>query len=152
MAPAARAATFVALLTSPVLFTLLYSADGWSVFGALIGHLHRRDRLPGLIDIVAHRLIPRPSLYGADKTELSEDARARRRVWYWRKKFRHTLWIVGMLFTLLLLHQHRPETSPATRTTWPARCSSIGGVFGGQNSQNGSARCWCCCCSCRCCS
>ncbi len=29
-----RAATFVALLTSPVLFTLLYSVDGWSVWGA----------------------------------------------------------------------------------------------------------------------
>src|ERR1700689_506396 len=132
-----RAATFVALLTSPVLFTLLYSVDGWSVLGALIVTFIGVIAFRGLIDILAHRLVPRPRLYGADKAELSEDARARRRVWYWRKKFRHTLWILGVLFGLLLciniiqnLTGH-PQDLPGT-------LSSIGGVFGGQNSQHGA--------------
>src|ERR1700686_4569149 len=133
-----RAATFVALLTSPVLFTLLYSIDSWSLLGALLGTFIGVIAFRGLIDIIAHRLIPRPSLYGADKADLAEDAMARRRVWYWRKKLRHTLWIVGVLFTLLLiiniiqnLTGHPHDLS--------GTLSSIGGVFGGQNGQNGSA-------------
>ncbi len=128
-----RAATFVALLTSPVLFALLYSVDGWGVPGALLVTFIGVIAFRGFIDIVAHRLIPRPSLYGADTAELSEDARARRRVWYWRKKFRHTLWIVGVLGTILLtiniiqnLTGH-PHDLAGT-------LSSIGGIFGGQNS------------------
>jgi cell division protease FtsH len=132
-----RAATFVALLTSPVLFTLLYSADGWSLLGSLLVTFIGVIAFRGLIDIIAHRLIPRPSLYGADKAELSEDAKARRRVWYWRKKFRHTLWFVGVLFTLLLviniiqnLTGHPNDLSGTLK--------SIGGVFGGQNGQGGA--------------
>ena len=118
-----RAATLVALLTSPVLFSLLYYADGWSLIGSLVVTLLGVMLFRGLIDILAHRLIPRPSLYGADKAELAEDARARRRVWYWRKKLRHTLWLAGTLFTLLLgLTSSR--TSPATPTTWPARSTA----------------------------
>ncbi len=128
-----RAATFVALLTSPVLFTLLYSIDGWGLPGALLVTFIGVIAFRGLIDIIAHRLIPRPSLYGANKADLTEDAKARRRVWYWRKKFRHTLWIVGVLFTLLLainiiqnLTGHPNDLS--------ATLKSIGGIFGGQNS------------------
>jgi ATP-dependent Zn protease len=132
-----RAATFVALLTSPVLFSLLYYADGWSFIGSLVVTLLGVMVFRGLIDILAHRLIPRPSLYGADKAELAEDARARRRVWYWRKKLRHTLWLAGTLFTLLLglniiqnLTGHPHDLAGSI--------NSIGGVFGGQNNQNGA--------------
>ncbi|HEY7935427.1 MAG TPA: AAA family ATPase [Solirubrobacteraceae bacterium] len=133
-----RAATFVALLTSPVLFSVLYYADGWSLTGSLVVTLLGVTVFRGLIDVLAHRLIPRPGLYGADKAELAEDARARRRVWYWRKKFRHTLWLAGTLFTLLLAlniiqnltgHPHDLAGS----------LNSVGGVFGGQNGQNGPA-------------
>jgi hypothetical protein len=128
-----RAATFVALLTSPVLFTLLYSVDGWGLLGALLVTFIGVIAFRGLIDIVAHRLIPRPSLYGAQEADLAEDARARRRVWYWRKKFRHTLWIVGVLFTLLLainIIQNLTGHPHDLKGT----LSSIGGAFGGQNS------------------
>ncbi len=131
-----RAATFVALLTSPMLFILLYRADGWSVIGALLGTFIGVIAFRGLIDIVAHRLIPRPSLQGIDKAELTEDARARRRLWYWRKKFRHTLWIVGTLLALLVainivqkILGHPHDLSGTLH--------SIGGVFGGSNSNAG---------------
>ena len=132
-----RAATFVALLTSPVLFSLLYYADGWSIAGAAVVTLLGVIVFRGLIDVLAHRLIPRPSLYGADKATLTEDARARRRVWYWRKKFRHTFWWAAVLFGLLLainivqnLTGHPHDLS--------GTLNSIGGIFGGQNSQNGT--------------
>ncbi|HEY7893186.1 MAG TPA: AAA family ATPase [Solirubrobacteraceae bacterium] len=132
-----RAATFVALLTSPALFSLLYYSDGWSLTGSLVVTFLAVVVFRGLIDVLAHRLIPRPSLLGADKETLTEDARARRRVWYWRKKFRHTLWFAGTLFTLLLainiiqnLTGHPSDLS--------GTLSSIGNVFGGQNSQNGA--------------
>jgi ATP-dependent Zn protease len=128
-----RAATFVALLTSPVLFALLYSVDGWGVPGALLVTFIGVIAFRGFIDIVAHRLIPRPSLYGADTAELSEDARARRRVWYWRKKFRHTLWIVGVLFTILLTI-NIIQNLTGHPNDLAGTLSSIGGIFGGQNS------------------
>jgi ATP-dependent Zn protease len=59
----------------------------------------------GLIDLIAHKLIPRPSLYGADREALLDDATARRRWWYWRGKYRLLMWlaiIVGIPFLLLL--------------------------------------------------
>jgi cell division protease FtsH len=128
-----RAATLVALLTSPVLFTLLYSVDDWSVLGALLVTFIGVIAFRGLIDIIAHRLIPRPSLYGADKADLAEDAMARRRVWYWRKKFRHTLWIVGVLFTLLLIVNILQNLTGHPHDL-KGTLNSIGGIFGGQNS------------------
>jgi ATP-dependent Zn protease len=131
-----RAATFVALLTSPVLFILLYRTDGWSVIGALIGTFIGVIAFRGLIDIAAHRLIPRPSLQGVDQAELTEDARARRRLWYWRKMFRHILWIAGTLLALLVainivqkILGHPHDLSGTLH--------SIGGVFGGSNSNAG---------------
>jgi len=132
-----RAATFVALLTSPVLFILLYGADGWSLLGALLVTFIGVIAFRGLIDIIAHRLIPRPSLYGADRADLAEDAMARRRVWYWRKKFRHTAWLLGTLFALLLaINIIQNLTGHANDLS--ATLSSIGNLFSGQNGQNGS--------------
>ena len=75
-----RVATLVAVLTSPeTLFYLVLQHD------------------------VAHRLIPRASLYGAEKPLLDEDVVARRRLWFWRTKWRRWTWILGSLFALLLI-------------------------------------------------
>jgi ATP-dependent Zn protease len=53
----------------------------------------------GLVDIIAHRLIPSPSLYGAE-TELAEgDVVSRRRLWYWRKLFRRVI-VLGGIFLI----------------------------------------------------
>ena len=38
----------------------------------------------GFVDVLAHQLIPRASLYGAGRELMEDDIVARRRVWYWR--------------------------------------------------------------------
>jgi len=83
-----RAATFVAVLTSPVLFVVLYSNLEWSFLGSLLGTILGVAIFRGAIDVLAHKLIPAPTLYGAEKALKDEDVVSRRRLWYWRKKFR----------------------------------------------------------------
>jgi ATP-dependent Zn protease len=94
-----RAATAVALLTSPVLFVLLYRGAGWNFFGALLGTIAGVAIFRGLIDVIAHRLIPAPTLYGAESELKEEDVISRRRLWYWRKKFRF-LWRLLVVLAL----------------------------------------------------
>ncbi len=53
--------------------------------------------------MLAHRYIPRASLYGAERPLLEEDVVARRRVWFWRTKWRRRTWIVGSLFFFLVV-------------------------------------------------
>jgi cell division protease FtsH len=98
-----RAATAVALLTAPAFLLVLVNNDGWPLGWAIIVTFFAVIAFRGLMDIVAHRLIPRPSLYGADREELLDDAAARRRLWYWRGKFKLVAWIAGILLALLLL-------------------------------------------------
>ena len=51
--------------------------------------------------MIAHRFIPAPTLYGADSELKEEDIVSRRRVWYWRKKFKNA-WrlVVGLAFVI----------------------------------------------------
>ena len=101
-----RAATFVALLTSPVLFVALYSGSGWSLWAALLGTFFAVIAFRGLIDIIAHKLIPRPSLLGASREELLDDAMSRRRLWFWKGRWFRTLptlaIIAGVIFLVAL--------------------------------------------------
>ena len=98
-----RAATFVAVLTSPAFFTILYKTYGWSLGASLVCTFIGVIAFRGLVDVLAHRLIPTPSLYGADRELLDDDIVARRRLWYWRKAFRRLVWIGGTLFGALLV-------------------------------------------------
>jgi ATP-dependent Zn protease len=91
-----RSATIVALLTCPALYVAL-KVGGWSTPAAAIGTLVGVIAFRGLMDVIAHRLIPRPSLLGADREQLLQDAVTRRRVWFWRGKF------FRLLPTLLIL-------------------------------------------------
>ncbi|HEY5199247.1 MAG TPA: AAA family ATPase [Solirubrobacteraceae bacterium] len=127
-----RAATFVAVLTSPMVFSVLFYTHRWSFVAAVIGTLVSVIAFRGLIDVVAHRLIPRPSLYAADRQLLDDDAIARRRVWYWRKKFRHTLWLVGIFGGFLLVINLIQNATGSPRDLG-GTVSGITGVFGGQN-------------------
>jgi ATP-dependent Zn protease len=96
-----RAASLVALLTAPALFALLYTTYdwplGWSTVGAFAGIVIFR----GLIDVVAHKLIPAPSLYGAEEDLKRADVISRRRVWYWRHKFKVWFWF-GLILLIIL--------------------------------------------------
>ena len=96
-----RAATFVAVLTSPVLFLLLYRGLEWSFLGALVGTILGVAIFRGLIDVLAHKVIPAPTLYGAENELKDEDVIQRRRLWYWRKKFRNTWRLVATFLVLV---------------------------------------------------
>jgi formate hydrogenlyase subunit 3/multisubunit Na+/H+ antiporter MnhD subunit len=83
-----RAATAVALITSPALFLVVYRSDHiglvFSLLITVVGILMFR----GLVEVVVRKLIPSPNLYGADDSLRQDDLIARRRYWYWRGKFR----------------------------------------------------------------
>ena len=98
-----RAATAVAVFTSPALFVALYDRAEWRFAWALVGTLLGIAAFRGLIDVLAHRLIPAPSLYGAERELRSEDVVSRRRLWYWRRKYRRWTWVIGIVLVLTLI-------------------------------------------------
>jgi cell division protease FtsH len=89
-----RAATFVAVLTSPATFAWLYGANDWPLLWAILGTFVLVISFRGFVDVAAHKLIPRASLYGAGHELMEADIIAQRRVWYWRTKFRRLFWLV----------------------------------------------------------
>jgi ATP-dependent Zn protease len=95
-----RAATTVALLTSPGVFFLFYSvydlALGWALLCAAAAVVIFR----GGVDVIAHRLIPSPALYGAEDALKEQDVISRRRLWYWRHKFKVWFW-VGLILLIV---------------------------------------------------
>ena len=106
-----RAATFVALLTSPILYVSLVVAFGWAWYWAALGALGMIVVFRGAVDVLAHKLIPAPAIYGAESELARDDVISRRRLWYWRKKFRRmSIW--GTLF--LLVSRARGGSSAAT--------------------------------------
>jgi cell division protease FtsH len=98
-----RAATAVAVFTSPALFVALYDRGEWPLVWALVGTLIGIAAFRGLVDVLAHKLIPAPSLYGAERELRTEDVVSRRRLWYWRRKYRRLSWLVGIVSVLTLI-------------------------------------------------
>ena len=99
-----RAATVVAVLTSPVTFAFFYVQHDWPLLWALVATIAFVIAFRGFMDVLAHRLIPRASLYGAGRELVEEDIVSRRRVWYWRTKFRRLCWlalVVGIALGLM---------------------------------------------------
>ena len=68
-----RAATFVAVLTSPALIPRLHQYNGWSTNWSVVATLLLVIVFPGFVDLVFRRLIPWPSLFGADGQRLREE-------------------------------------------------------------------------------
>ena len=93
-----RTATAVAVLTSPVAFIWFTEQAGlswgWALFWTFIAVIAFR----GLMDIVLRKMIPWPSLFGSDEPRArEEDIVNRRRAWYWFRRYRLALWIVGII-------------------------------------------------------
>ncbi|HWH92736.1 MAG TPA: AAA family ATPase [Baekduia sp.] len=93
-----RAATCVAALTSPAAFVVLYVVNDLPLWLSILLTLFLVVAFRGAVDIICHRLIPRPSMYEASPELAAEDVIFRRRRWYWRTKFRHLL-----LYALIFL-------------------------------------------------
>ncbi len=100
-----RAATFVALLTAPAFFIVLFDSNHWSLLASLIVTALAVVTFRGLVEVLARKLIPSPSLYGADASLKEDDIVARRRYWYWRGKFRRLPIYVLIVLALLALCQ-----------------------------------------------
>src|SRR5947207_14243675 len=98
-----RAATAVAVLTSPAWFLIFWKANHWDWYWALLATFVGVIAFRGAVDVISHKLIPAPNLYGAQSELLEEDIVARRRVWYWRTRFRRLFWLALFLFGMLVL-------------------------------------------------
>jgi ATP-dependent Zn protease len=95
-----RAAPLVALITAPAVVVWLNQTEGWSWFWSIVAALGLVVCFRGFVDLLFHRLIPRPSLFGLESQRMrEEDVVARRRVWFWRfwLKTGIVLAIVGVL-------------------------------------------------------
>src|SRR6186997_2816583 len=100
-----RAATGVALLTSPALFVWLYHIQEMAIGWAIVITIVAVGAFRGLLDLIFHRFIAWPSLFGVDSERLrEEDVVARRRVWFWRYWYR--LAFAFFLFILALYFVH----------------------------------------------
>src|SRR4051794_34260707 len=83
-----RAASVVALLTAPAAFVLFRVAYDWPLLWSLLATAGLVVSFRGFIDVVAHRLIPRASLYGAGRELKEADIVAQRRGWGWGPRVR----------------------------------------------------------------
>jgi ATP-dependent Zn protease len=123
-----RAATVVAVLTAPALFLALWDRFGWPKFWAAVGAILGVAALRGLIDVLAHKLIPAPSLYGAEDELRGEDVVSRRRLWYWRSKYRRGL-ILLVLFAIAVAIAIAINSFNGEDTSIAAGISSIGDLL-----------------------
>ncbi len=99
----ARAATAVAVLTSPVVFVWLHNAVGWSVLWSVIATILVVAAYRGLVEVLLRRLIPWPSLFGVDDERTrAVDVLDRRRAWFWSRFYRRLV-IFGSLFLTVIL-------------------------------------------------
>src|SRR3954451_23943127 len=95
----ARAATFVAILTSPVVFVYLHKHHGWSLGWSIVGAIFLVAAFRGFIDLVLRRFLPWPSLFGTEDARLrDEDVINRRRASFWG-----FAWRLVRLFLILVL-------------------------------------------------
>jgi ATP-dependent Zn protease len=99
-----RAATAVALVTAPAFVVWFNQTQGWSWLWSILAALALVVTFRGFFDLVVHRLIPRPSLFGLESPQLrEEDVVARRRVWFWRFWRNILIWsaVLGLLAYLI---------------------------------------------------
>src|SRR3954452_10601795 len=123
-----RAATFVAVLTSPAFFVILYHRTGWSFLAAFVVTAIAVIMFRGLVDVLARKFIPSPSLYGADQRMAEEDVIAKRRLWYWRTKYRRLTYFL-IFCTLAILTIFFIQWLQGQPVSLSAAFSSIGDWF-----------------------
>ncbi len=100
-----RAATAVALLTAPAFFLILFDSNHLSLAASIIITALAVVIFRGLVEVIARKLLPWPSLYGAEESLKRDDLIARRRHWYWRTKFRRLPIYIAFILLLLALCQ-----------------------------------------------
>jgi ATP-dependent Zn protease len=133
----ARAATFVAILTSPAAFVWFHKHQGWSIGWSLAATIATVAAFRGFIDLVLRRFIPWPSLFGTDDTRLQdEDVVNRRRAWFWRFWYR-LAWLGFLVITVIYVFKVLRHGSSGS--AWP---STAGDLLTGGAHLIGSGALW----------
>src|SRR5713101_2625768 len=118
-----RAATFVAILTSPAAFVWFHKQQGWSIGWSIAATIGTIAAFRGFIDIVLRRFIPWPSLFGTDDTRLKEeDVVNRRRAWFWRFWYRFA-WVGVLLISVIYLFKVLKHG--ASGASWPGTATHL---------------------------
>lgn len=98
-----RAATFVALLTSPALVAFFMHQNHWALWKALLLTLLIVISFRGFVDLFFRRMIPWPSLFGLESQQhREEDVLGRRRAWFWHFWLRVAVTVV-LIVTVIWL-------------------------------------------------
>jgi len=100
-----RAATFVAVLTSPALVAFFMRQDRWPFWKAILVTLLIVVAFRGLVDLLFRRMIPWPSLFGLESQQhREEDVLGRRRAWFWHFWFRVAAFVAVIVTVIWLFH------------------------------------------------
>ncbi|MBA2295152.1 MAG: AAA family ATPase [Actinobacteria bacterium] len=99
-----RAATAVAIATSPALYVWFTQTNDWVWWKALLATVGVIVVFRGFSDLLFRRMIPSPSMFGIETRALrEEDVVGRRRTWFWRYWFKVTVFFAILLGILWLL-------------------------------------------------
>ena len=102
-------ANLVALAAAPGVWLIYRDNAGLSQLHALLATWGTLAAVRGTFDILAHRFIPWPSLFGADRSYLNEDTSLRRRIAFWRFMWKFSALLHGDLRRHPVLHGHLPR-------------------------------------------
>ena len=100
-----RAATVVAVITSPALYVWFTQQSDMVWWKALLATLAIVVVFRGFADLLFRRLIPAPSLFGIESQALrEEDIVGRRRAWFWRFWFKIAVFFVVIITVVWLFN------------------------------------------------
>ncbi len=100
-----RAATIVAVITSPALYVWFTQQSDMVWWKALLATLAIVVVFRGFADLLFRRLIPAPSLFGIESQALrEEDIVGRRRAWFWRFWFKIAVFFVVIITVVWLFN------------------------------------------------
>src|SRR6266545_920165 len=117
-----RAATFVAILTSPAAFVWFHKHQQWGVGWSIVATIVTVAAFRGLVDLVLRRFIPWPSLFGTDDARLKEeDIVNRRRSWTWRFFMRFAIRLLGVITIVWFFRVLKDKPN----ATWLGAATSI---------------------------
>ncbi|MBI4172358.1 MAG: AAA family ATPase [Actinobacteria bacterium] len=125
-----RAATAVAVLTSPALFVWFTQQNGWRWWTSLLATAGVVIAFRGLVDLGFRRLIPWPSLFGAESEQLrGEDIMGRRRAWYWYKKARLGAFLLVLMTVIWLVRTAKGNADATWLGSWSFIFGGLGNVL-----------------------
>jgi ATP-dependent Zn protease len=116
-----RLMTGLAVLASPLPFLLFSDRLHYKLWWALAATFGVTVAARGLLDVIASKVLPRPSMLGADDRTARYDTVARRRLWFWRAMWRRAIMIAIVLAIL--------SGAIAMISTWSAGIGEPGVAF-----------------------